>query len=119
MKEHKVIFLSKLDAEALRVYCKGCQYFNTKKEVRGICSIVGWYNERNIGEVLEYVKQCPCNKKCLVKASCREEDCPIWIEYVYEAVDERNKHLLEEECKKKKSHAMDASSSRSAKTKKR
>jgi hypothetical protein len=119
MRETKKIILSKLDAEALRVYCRGCQYFSPKKEVRHICSIVGWYNENNIGEVLEYVKHCPCNKKCLVKASCRDEDCPMWVDYVKQAAMERNKHLLEEKCKEKKSHAAAASNSQSAKTKKR
>ena len=108
MKEHVKIYLSKPDAILLKRYCIGCRFFLPDKQVRDICSIVGWYNEKNIGEVLEYVKHCPCNKKCLVKPSCTEEECPIWVAYIREAVDERNKHLLEERCKKLKSHAGDA-----------
>lgn len=100
-KEAKQIYLSKPDASALKIYCIGCTYFKPEKLVRDICSIVGWYNERNIGEILEYVKHCPCNLKCLVKASCRVEDCPIWVEYVKSAANERNKHLLEDKCKKR------------------
>jgi len=104
----KKIYLTKPDAEKLRKLCKGCQYFNPKKEARHLCSIIGWYNKRNIDDIIEYVKRCPCNKKCLVKPSCREEKCPIWIKYVVEASKERNVKLMEERCKKNNSHATDA-----------
>jgi hypothetical protein len=90
----KDVCLLKSDAERLRKFCKGCQYFKPEKPVRDICSMVGWYNTRNIQDIIDYVKYCPCNKKCLVKASCREEQCPIWMEYMEKALQERNSKLL-------------------------
>ena len=86
-KGHK---LTKQHAEILRKYCKGCQMFITTKFVRDICSMVGWYNKVNIDEIVGYVQHCPCNKKCLVKASCREEKCPMWVEYLESIVGDRN-----------------------------
>ena len=93
MEEVIKLFLSKPEARLLRKYCKGCRFFMPEKNVRDICSIIGWYNSRNFQEIKEYVKHCPCNQKCLVKPSCREEQCPIWMQYVSDVADERNKHL--------------------------
>ena len=101
MKKREETYLSKPDADLLRKYCKGCQYFKPEIEVKDICSMVSWYNEVNIQEVQEYVKHCPCNKKCLVKAACRDGGCPDWIKYMHRAADERNKKLMEERCKNK------------------
>jgi hypothetical protein len=90
----KEVYLLKSDGERLRKFCRGCQYFRPEKPVRDICSVVGWYNTRNIQDVIDYVKYCPCNKKCLVKASCREEQCPIWLDFIHAAVEERNEKLM-------------------------
>lgn len=108
MKERKRIYLSKPDADELRKYCKGCQYFDIKEEARDICSIVSWYNRVNIQEVLEYAKHCPCNQKCLVKPSCKEETCPMWMEFVHGAASKRNTKLMEDRCKAKNSPANNA-----------
>lgn len=93
MKEFKKIFLTKPDARELRNLCKGCQFFKPEELARDICSIIGWYNERNIQEIIEYVRHCPCNQKCLVKASCIVSECPIWMDYLKEAIVERNSKL--------------------------
>ena len=93
MKKHNKIYLTKPDAEKLRKFCKGCQYFRPKEPVRNICSAVGWYNGKNMQEIIKYVKRCPCNQKCLVKASCREGECPMWMDYIKQAVVERNSKL--------------------------
>ena len=92
------IYLSKPDAATLLKYCKGCRYFDPTLEVSLICSIVGWYRKGNIKDVEEYVKNCPCNKKCLVKAACMDEKCPIWREYVYGSLNRRSIERLKEEC---------------------
>jgi hypothetical protein len=85
------IFLSKHDVDILKRYCKGCQYFNTEMPVRLICSVISWYNRNkpnNIEQIISFVKGCPCNK-CLVKPSCTEQQCPIWLEYVRNLWDKR------------------------------
>ncbi len=84
------IHLSEKDAAILRKHCKGCRFFTTTKDVSDICTLVGWYDGDNVEEIIEYVKQCPCNKKCLVKPSCREERCPMWMEKLEEIVEYRN-----------------------------
>lgn len=94
MKKFKEIYLTKADANILRKICKGCQFFRPEKLVKDICSAIGWYNTKNIDEVIKYVKKCPCNQKCLVKASCREEQCPMWLDYIHKAVEERNAKLM-------------------------
>ena len=97
MIEDKKIYLSKPDAEILFEYCKGCRYFDTTLDVSLICSMVGWYRKDNIKEVKKYIKGCPCIK-CLVKASCMEEACPIWKKHVYKAINERSIARLKEKC---------------------
>lgn len=66
--------------------CFGCVYFKSNESVRDICSIMSLYmfvksNEMTFRSFLERVKSCPCNQKCLVKATCTEV-CPEWQEYV-------------------------------------
>jgi hypothetical protein len=92
------IYLSKPDVGTLLIYCKGCRYFDPSLEVSLICSIVGWYRKKNIEEVVKYVKRCPCNKKCLVKPSCMEENCPIWRETVFKILNERSFERIKEKC---------------------
>jgi len=84
------IHLSKKDAAILRQHCRGCRFFIVEKDVSDICTLVGWYDGDNIKEIESYVKQCPCNKKCLVKPSCREENCPIWMKKLEDIVKDRN-----------------------------
>jgi len=90
----KEVYLLKSDVIRLRKFCKGCQYFKPEKPVRSICSIIGWSNIRNIQAVIDSAKPAPCNTYCLIKASCREEQCPIWLDYVYATVEERDKKLM-------------------------
>jgi len=87
--EKKKTYLSTRDANILRRYCIGCRFFIPDKPVVDICTLVGWYKIDNIQEVVGYVKKCPCNQKCIVKASCMDETCPIWMEYLNEAVEYR------------------------------
>ncbi len=74
----------------LRKHCKGCRYFKPDSPTKDICTIVGWYNVFNKHEVIQYVKYCPCNKKCLVKAACTEVTCPMWLSYVKNIMEEKN-----------------------------
>ena len=102
-ERHQDIIITAVDVEKLRKYCKGCAYFQPHKPARDICSMIGWYRKDNIKEILGYVKRCPCNQKCLVKASCRDVNCPIWVKYMGEASQERNRKALEVvECIKRK-----------------
>jgi hypothetical protein len=92
------IYLSDEHAAILAKYCKGCRYFKPDANVRDICSIIGWYIDVVHGRfkfetIVEYVKNCPCNKKCLVKPSCIEEQCPMWMNYVTGLIDKRLNNL--------------------------
>ena len=90
------IYLSEDDVAILRQHCRGCQFFIITKGVSDICTLVGWYDGNNIQEIETYVKQCPCNQKCLVKPSCREERCPMWLEELEKLVEYRNSKKLGE-----------------------
>jgi len=97
MIDSKQAYLTKQDAAILKKQCRGCRYFKPDVPVKSICTLVGWYNEHNIEEVLAYVKKCPCNQRCLVKVSCMEESCPIWMEHVYAVLNQRSIDRLKEE----------------------
>ena len=94
--EKKGIKLTNKDADILRQYCKGCRMFRPDKNVRSICSLVGWYNKFNIKEIVEYVKHCPCNEKCIVKSCCLDEKCPIWLKYLQKILKVRDKRFKEQ-----------------------
>jgi len=97
MKKEKT-FLTKDDAEILKRYCKGCQYFDANISIEENCTIISWYNNKekdNMKHMVEYVKDCACNQKCLVKASCIEEQCLIWMKSVESIAKKRIKHRQE------------------------
>ncbi len=83
--------MDKLDAEKIRKYCRGCRFFKPELPVKDICNIMGWINRVDVDmkEVIRHVKGCPCNKKCLVKVSCIDSKCPIWLEYVNGIVERK------------------------------
>lgn len=95
------IFLSDEDAKILKQYCKGCHYFEPSITVTENCTILSWYNNKekdNMKHMIEYVKECACNQKCLVKAACREEQCVTWMKSVEsiskKRIDHRQKNYL-------------------------
>ena len=88
--ETKKPLLSEEDATKLKKYCKGCRYFVPTRTARDICTLIGWYNGHNVEEIVEYIKKCPCNQKCLVKVSCTEEQCSIWMKHVHKVLERRS-----------------------------
>lgn len=99
----KKIFLSDHDATILKQYCKGCQFFKPENNTKSICSIISWYDPEipnNMAQLVSHVKGCPCNKKCIVKAACTEEQCPMWLEYVQNLADKRVTKLVKRWSKK-------------------
>jgi len=93
-----VTFLKREHADIIKNICKGCIYYNSKSNVRDMCSIISWYvdvlsGELAFDEFVGHIKGCPCNQKCLVKASCREEQCPIWIEYSTKIAEKRMRDI--------------------------
>ena len=90
-KKEKNILLKK-HVKVLRQYCKGCQYFEPDRPVNEICTLIGWYKYDNIDKIRNLAKGCPCYK-CLVKASCKEMVCPLWLTYVSAQAHEMNKPL--------------------------
>jgi len=81
--------LSELEAKELRKYCKGCRFFKPELPTKNICNLVARIDRVEAQEFMDSVRGCPCNKKCLVKASCREVRCPIWLEYVNDVFDRK------------------------------
>lgn len=91
MREVQGKYLNEKDAKKILEYCKGCRFFGVDVQIHNICTMIGWYDREPMSEIISYVKNCPCNKKCLVKAACRDEKCPIWIEYVQNVIEIRDK----------------------------
>jgi len=81
--EIKDIFLSKEHASMFRKYCKGCSCFYSDIPTKNICTIMRRYPCSDIDTMITYIENCPC-QKCLVKAACQDEQCPIWLEYATE-----------------------------------
>lgn len=91
MKKEK-IFLRDEDAETLKQYCRGCHFFDASIPIEQNCTIISWYNSKekdNMKHMIEYVKECACNQKCLVKAACREEQCLVWMKCVENIAQKR------------------------------
>jgi len=108
--EKNETYLTEKHELILKKICIGCRYYNPKINVKDICSIIGWYVDVVSGQItfetfLEYVKGCPCNQKCLVKASCIDENCPMWMKHVTtlgeKRIDQLRKYLWKEKRSKK------------------
>lgn len=103
------IYLTECDARTLREYCKGCIFFRPDIRTRDICSVISWYDNKaknNMAQIVSYVKNCPCTK-CLVKASCKESQCPMWLNYVQNLADKRMT-MVRKRFSKKNSRAINA-----------
>ena len=79
------------DKNIITNYCKGCIHFNSDKTLDLICSIMKLYKYIEtkhliLSEFLIMLENCPCNKGCLVKAACRDIDCPDWSKYYYDNI---------------------------------
>ena len=106
--EIKKTYLTDQHAQMLGVHCRGCRIFKPEVNVRDICSIIGWYVDVVSGDMimltlLGYVKGCPCNQKCLVKAACKDNLCPDWMKYTIKIGDKRMEALRKSICKKNRS----------------
>jgi len=85
------VLLSEKEIEEIEKYCKGCKYFDPLLPIGDICTILSWFDNADLeGRNIKYVKACPCNQKCLVKAACTEEKCPIWTKHVKKMIAQRN-----------------------------
>lgn len=88
------IYLTGRKLEMVKQHCKGCQIFDPTQNVTNICSVmriyVDYVNKRiEWSEFIEYIKGCPCNQKCIVKAACRRGGCPEWDAYVAKIIDKK------------------------------
>lgn len=112
MGKRDKVYLSYEHDAILKRICRGCQFYTDKEDVRDVCSVIGWYIHVKAGhmsfkELVRYVEKCPCNQKCLVKPSCKVENCPIYLTYVNELNDKRMAKIRQK-LWKRKSHVDDA-----------